>query len=47
MKKIFLSLIILILTFSTQTIADNLSSIQRIFEGNEDAKMALRRRGLE
>ena len=41
MKKIFLTLTILILTFSTQIVADTLSSIQRIYEGNKDAKVTI------
>ena len=41
MKKIFLALTILILTFSTQIIADTSNSIQRIYEGNEDAKVTI------
>ncbi len=41
MKKIFLSLTILVLTFSTQIIADTSSSIQQIYEGNEDAKVTI------
>jgi len=40
-KKIFLTLTILILTFSTQIVADTLSSIQRIYEGNKDAKVTI------
>ena len=34
MKKIFLTLTILILTFGTQIVADTSNSIQRIYEGN-------------
>ena len=41
MKKIFLVLNILILSFSTQIIADTTSSIQRIYEGNKDAKITI------
>ena len=41
MKKIFLALNILILSFSTQIIADTSSSIQRIYEGNKDAKITI------
>ena len=41
MKKIFLALNILILSFSTQIIADTSSSIQRIYEGNKDAKISI------
>ena len=41
MKKIFLVLNILILSFSTQIIADTSSSIQRIYEGNKDAKITI------
>ena len=39
MKKIFLTLIILI--FSTQIVADTSNSIQRIYEGNKDAKVTI------
>ena len=41
MKKIFLLLTILFLTFSTKIIADTLNSIQHIYEGNEDAKVII------
>ena len=41
MKKIFLALTILFLTFSTKTIADTSSSIQQIYEGNKDAKVTI------
>ena len=41
MKKIFLTLAILILTFSTQIVADTSNSIQRIYEGNKDAKVSI------
>ena len=41
MKKIFLALTILVLTFSTQIIADTSNSIQRIYEGNKDAKVTI------
>ena len=41
MKKIFLALNILILSFSTQIIADTSNSIQRIYEGNKDAKITI------
>ena len=41
MKKIFLTLIILFLTFNTKTIADTSNSIQQIYEGNEDAKVTI------
>ena len=41
MKKIFLALTILFLTFSTKTIADTSNSIQQIYEGNEDAKVTI------
>ena len=41
MKKIFLALTILFLTFSTKTIADTPNSIQKIYEGNEDAKITI------
>ena len=41
MKKIFLVLTILFLTFSAKTIADTSNSIQQIYEGNEDAKVTI------
>ena len=41
MKKIFLVLNILVLIFSTRIIADTSNSIQRIYEGNEDAKITI------
>ena len=41
MKKIFLALTILVLTFSTQIIADTSNSIQQIYEGDEDAKVTI------
>ena len=41
MKKIFLTLVFLFLTFSTQIIADTSNSIQRIYEGNKDAKVTI------
>ena len=41
MKKIFLALTILFLTFSNKIIADTSNSIQRIYEGNEDAKVTI------
>ena len=41
MKKIFLALNILVLTFSTQIIADTSNSIQRIYEGSKDAKITI------
>ena len=41
MKKIFLTLTILFLTFNAKTIADTSSSIQQIYEGNEDAKVTI------
>jgi len=40
-KKIFLALTILFLSFSTKTIADTSSSIQQIYEGNKDAKVTI------
>jgi len=40
-KKIFLVLNILVLIFSTRIIADTSNSIQRIYEGNEDAKITI------
>jgi len=40
-KKIFLALNILVLIFSTQIIADTSNSIQRIYEGNKDAKITI------
>ena len=41
MKKIFLALTILFLSFSTKTIADTSNSIQQIYEGNKDAKVTI------
>jgi len=41
MKKIFLVLTILFLTFSAKTIADTSNSIQQIYEGNKDAKVTI------
>ena len=41
MKKIFLALNILVLSFSSQIIADTSNSIQRISEGNKDAKITI------
>ena len=41
MKKIFLSLFILLITFNTKVIADNSNSIKRIVEGNENAKVTI------
>ena len=41
MKKIFLTLTILFLSFSTKTIADTSSSIQQIYEGNKNAKVTI------
>ena len=41
MKKIFLTLTILFLTFNTKTIADTSNSIQQIYEGNKDAKVTI------
>ncbi len=41
MKKIFLVLNILVLSFNTQIIADTSNSIQRISEGNQDAKITI------
>jgi protein-disulfide isomerase len=41
MKKIFLTLTILFLTFSNKTIADTSNSIQQIYEGNKDAKVTI------
>jgi len=41
MKKIFLTLTILFLTFSNKTIADTANSIQQIYEGNKDAKVTI------
>jgi len=40
-KKIFLALNILVLSFNTQIIADTSNSIQRISEGNKDAKITI------
>ena len=41
MKKIFLALNILVLSFSNQLIADTSNSIKRIYEGNKDAKITI------
>ncbi len=41
MKKIFLALSILVLGFSNQILADTSNSIQRIYEGNKDAKITI------
>ena len=41
MKKIFLALSILVLSFSNQILADTSNSIQRIYEGNKDAKITI------
>ena len=41
MKKIFLSLIILLFTFGSKTIADTSNSIKQIYEGNEEAKVTI------
>jgi protein-disulfide isomerase len=41
MKKIFLTVAILFLTFNAKTIADTSNSIQQIYEGNEDAKVTI------
>ena len=41
MKKIFLTLTILFLTFNAKTIADTSNSIKQIYEGNEDAKVTI------
>ena len=41
MKKIFLTLIFLSLAFTVKTVADTSNSIQRIFEGNENAKVTI------
>ena len=41
MKKIFLTLTILILALSTEIVADTSNSIQRIYEGNKDAKVTI------
>ena len=41
MKKIFLILTVLFLTFSVKTIAGTSNSIQQIYEGNEDAKVTI------
>ena len=41
MKKIFLALTILFLTFNAKTIADTSNSIQQIYEGNKDAKVTI------
>ena len=41
MKKIFLTLTILLITFSGKISADSSSSIKRIFEGNQNSKIAI------
>ena len=41
MKKIFLVLTILFLTFGAKTIADTSNSILQIYEGNKDAKVTI------
>ena len=41
MKKIFLALSILVLGFSNEILADTLNYIQRIYEGNKDAKITI------
>ena len=41
MKKIFFKVSILVLGFSNQILADTLNSIQRIYEGNKDAKITI------
>ena len=41
MKKIFLALTILVLTFSTGIIADTSSPIKQLYEGSEDAKVTI------
>ena len=41
MKKIFLVLSILVLGFDNQILADTSNSIQRIYEGNKDAKITI------
>jgi protein-disulfide isomerase len=41
MKKLFLSLFVLLITFNTNVIADNSSSIKRILEGNKNAKVTI------
>jgi len=41
MKKIFLALTILFLSFSAKTIADTSNSIQQIYEGDKNAKVTI------
>jgi protein-disulfide isomerase len=41
MKKIFLILAILVLTFTSEIIADTSNSIKKIYEGKEDAKITI------
>ena len=41
MKKIFLTLAILFLTFNSKIIADTSNSIKQIYEGEEDAKITI------
>jgi len=41
MKKIFLTLTILLITFSGKISADSSSSIKRIFEGNQNSKITI------
>jgi len=41
MKKIFLTLAILLITFSGKISADSSSSIKRIFEGNQNSKITI------
>ena len=41
MKKIFLTLVFLFLTFNSKIIADTSNSIKQIYEGKEDAKVTI------
>ena len=41
MKKIFLTLVFLFLTFNSKIIADTSNSIKQIYEGKEDAKITI------
>ena len=41
MKKIFLTLAILFLTFNSKIIADTSNTIKQIYEGKEDAKITI------
>ena len=41
MKKILLSLLVLLVTFNTKIVADNLLPVERIVEGNKNAKVTI------